>query len=141
MLTPRSALELNYSWAQNSDVFHAVAAGVPNGRVHARQQEISGAYVYSRTFKRYNPFVEGGIGAMIFTPLLDNGTNQLSVKSNTNPGALFGAGLAYEINPSIDIRAGYRGFLMKTPGFGVEAFNTTRYYVLMTPSIGVAYHF
>jgi outer membrane immunogenic protein len=141
MLTPRSALELNYSWAQNSDVFHAVAAGIPNGRVHARQQELSGAYIYSRTFKNYSPFVEAGPGAMIFTPILDNGTNQLSVKSNTIPGGVFGAGVAYEVSPSFDVRIEYRGFLGKTPGFGVEAFNTTRYYVLMTPSLGVAYHF
>jgi hypothetical protein len=66
MLTPRSALELNYSWAQNSLNYHAVSAGIPNGRVHARQQELSGAYVYSRTFKNYNPFLEAGVGAMLF---------------------------------------------------------------------------
>jgi outer membrane immunogenic protein len=141
MLTPRSALELNYSWAQNSLNYHAVSAGIPNGRVHARQQELSGAYVYSRTFKNYNPFLEAGVGAMLFTPILDNGTNELSVKSSTQVGGLFGGGLAYEINPSIDVRVEYRGFLMKAPDFGVSAFNSTRYYVLMTPSIGVAYHF
>jgi len=141
MLTPRSALELNYSFAQNSIKYNAPSANIAYGEVHTRQQEITGAYVYSRTYKNYNPFVEAGIGGMIFTPIRDNGTHELDTKQNTNVGALFGAGLAYEISPSFDIRAGYRGFLLKSPDFGVSAFKTNKYYVLMTPSIGIAYHF
>jgi opacity protein-like surface antigen len=141
MLTPRSALELNYNWAQNSLKYNDPSAGVYNGRVHARQQELSGAYVYSRTYKNYNPFVEAGVGAMIFTPILDNGTNEKDLKQSTSVGALFGAGVAYEVSPSFDVRLEYRGFLLKAPSFGFDPFSSSRYYVLMTPSLGVAYHF
>ena len=51
--------------------------------------------------------------------------------------------MAYELSPSFDVRLEYRGFLMKAPDFGYAngAFKTNRYYVLMTPSLGVAYHF
>lgn len=138
MLTPRSALELNYSWAQNTNTFNNSSY---RGWVHTRQQEISGAYVYSRTYGRYNPFAEGGIGGMIFTPIKDHGTSNLDAKQNTNVGALFGAGLAYEISPSFDVRAEYRGFVTKAPDFGVSAFKTNRYYVISIPAIGIAYHF
>lgn len=138
MLTPRSALELNYSWAQNTIRYNNISYG---GFVHTRQEEISGAYVYSRTYGRYNPFVEAGIGGMIFTPIKDNGTSDLSVVQNTNVGALFGGGLAYEISPSFDIRAGYRGFVLKAPDFGKPEWKTNRYFVTSTPSIGIAYHF
>jgi opacity protein-like surface antigen len=138
-VTPRSALELNYSFAQNSIKYNSIS--INSGEVHTRQQEITGAYVYSRSYKNYNPFVEGGVGGMIFTPIRDNGTHQLDTRQNTNIGALFGAGLAYEISPSFDIRMGYRGFLLKSPDFGNSAFKTNRYYVLMTPSLGIAYHF
>lgn len=140
MLTPRSALELNYSWAQNTIHYHAISSP---GFVHSRQEEISGAYVYSRTYGRYNPFVEAGIGGMIFTPIKDNGTSDLSVKQNTNVGALFGAGLAYEISPSFDIRVEYRGFALKAPDFGKPGgeWTTNRYFVTSTPAIGIAYHF
>ncbi|HLI77032.1 MAG TPA: outer membrane beta-barrel protein [Acidobacteriaceae bacterium] len=141
LLTPRSGLELNYGWAQNSLVYNAYSAGVPIGRVHTREQEISAAYVYSRNYKNFNPFVEGGVGGMIFTPILDNGTTRLDTRQNTRVGGLFGAGVAYEISPSFDIRAEYRGFVLKVPDFGVSAFTTNRYYVISTPSIGVAYHF
>ncbi len=141
LLTPRSGLELNYGWAQNSLVYSAFSAGIPTARIHARQQELSAAYVYSRNFKKYNPFVEAGIGGMIFTPILDNGTQVRDTRQTTSIGGLFGAGVAYEISPSFDIRAEYRGFVLKAPGFGVSAFNSNRYYVISTPSIGVAYHF
>ncbi|HEY4011072.1 MAG TPA: outer membrane beta-barrel protein [Acidobacteriaceae bacterium] len=138
MLTPRSALELNYSFAQNTIRYNNVSYG---GFVHSRQQEATGAYVYSRTYGRYNPFAEGGVGAMFFTPIKDNGTSNLDAKQNTNIGALFGAGLAYEISPSFDIRVQYRGFVLKAPDFGVPSFKTDRYYVISTPAIGIAYHF
>jgi opacity protein-like surface antigen len=140
MLTPRSALELNYSFAQNTIYYNNVSF---YGFVHSRQQEISGAYVYSRTYGRYNPFLEAGIGGMIFTPILDNGTSDKDVKQNTNIGGLFGGGLAYEISPSFDIRVQYRGFALKAPDFGNPngSFKTNRYYLISTPAIGIAYHF
>jgi opacity protein-like surface antigen len=138
-LTPRSQLELNYSFAQNSVKYSSIS--FPQGEVHARQQEITGAYIYTRSYHNYNPFLEAGVGGYIFTPILDNGTHQLDAKQNTNIGALFGGGVAYEISPSFDVRLGYRGFLLKAPDFGEAAFKTNKYYVLMTPSIGVAYHF
>ena len=141
MLTPRSSVELNYGFFQNSIKYNAIAE--PFTRINARGQEISAAYVYQRTYKRYNPFVEGGIGAELFTPILDNGTTQLSFKGSTQIGGLFGAGIAYELSPSFDIRAEYRGFMMKAPTFGDPGglTLTNRYYILETPSIGVAYHF
>jgi len=141
MVTPRSALELNYTFAQNSIKYDAYSAGCEFCRVNTREQELSAAYVYSRTYKNYNPFLEGGIGAVLFTPILDNGTKQFDTKQTTGIGALFGGGLAYEINPSFDIRVGYRGFLLKAPDFGNSQLKTNRYYVLMTPSLGIAYHF
>jgi opacity protein-like surface antigen len=141
MLTPRSAVELNYTFAQDSLKYNSNSC--LNCEVHTRQQEFSGAYVYSRTYKRYNPFAEGGVGVEFFTPILDYGTHEIPTKQNMEMGALFGGGLAYEINPSFDIRVAYRGFLMKTPDFGVPGgeLTTNRYYVLMTPSLGIAYHF
>ena len=139
MVTPRSALELNYGFAQNSIKY--TTSSIKNGEVHARQQEITGAYVYTLNFKRFNPFAEIGVGGMIFTPILDNGTHQLDARQNTNIGGLFGGGLAYELSPSFDIRAEYRGFLLKAPDFGKTEFKSNRYEVMSMPTIGIAYHF
>jgi opacity protein-like surface antigen len=139
LLTPRSGLEANYSFTQNTPKY--VIPGTSNNNVHLRQQEFSGAYVYTLTFKRYNPFAEAGVGAMFFSPIKDFQTNQLDVKRTTVLGGLFGAGVAYELSPSFDIRAEYRGFLGKTPNLGRDQFTTNRYRILSMPSIGIAYHF
>jgi opacity protein-like surface antigen len=139
LLTPRSGLEVNYSFTQNTPVY--TVPGTLVDQVHTRQQEFTGAYVYTLTFKRYNPFVEGGVGTMFFSPIHDSGTTTYDTKRSTALGGLFGGGVAYELSPSFDIRAEYRGFVGKTPTFGDTSFTTNRYRVLSMPSIGIAYHF
>jgi opacity protein-like surface antigen len=139
MLTPKSALEVNYSFAQDSQKY--ATSFEPYARIHARQQEITGAYVYSLNFKRFSPFAQVGVGTLIFTPVLDNGTNLLGTKSTKGIAGLFGGGVAYELSPSFDIRVEYRGFLTKAPNFGEANFSTNRYEIISAPAIGVAYHF
>ena len=141
MLTPRSALEANYTFSQNIMKYNTNFQ--PNIRIHTRTQELSLAYVYSLTYKNFIPFAEGGVGAMLFSPIRDFKTNEQSTKRSTNLGGLFGVGLAYELSPSFDVRAEYRGFVTKTPDFGLpgDIIKTNRYTVFMTPSVGVAYHF
>jgi outer membrane immunogenic protein len=140
LLTPRSGLELNYSWVQNTNYYTCCGTYVQNP-IHSRQQELSGAYVFGLSFKNYNPFVEAGVGGVVRTPI-QSGSYSLDAKQSTTVGALFGGGLAYEISPSFDIRAQYRALLMKTPGFVTTGiFNTNRYEVVSMPTIGVAYHF
>ncbi len=139
-VTPRSGLELNYGFLQSSTKFRSDAFQGPD-YVHDRQEEISAAYVYSRNFKNFNPFVEIGPGAMIFTEIRDYKTTVLDTKQNTEIGGLAGGGLAYEISPSFDIRAEYRGFLVKAPDYGNTEFKTNRYEWLSLPAFGLAYHF
>jgi opacity protein-like surface antigen len=139
MVTPRSALEANYSFAQDNQKYFV--SFEPNARIHSRQQEVTVAYVYSLNLKRFSPFAEVGAGTLIFTPVLDNGTNLLGTKSSKGVAGLFGGGLAYELSPSFDIRVEYRGFVTKTPSFGQPNFNANRYEVISMPTIGVAYHF
>jgi len=139
MVTPHSALELNYSFAQDQQRY--IANYLPNYRVHSREQEFTGAYVYGLTFKRYNPFAEIGIGTLFFTPVLDNGTTHLGTRSSKGIAGMFGGGLAYELSPSFDVRVEYRGLLTKMPSFGQPNLNTNRYEIISMPVLGVAYHF
>ncbi len=140
LLTPHSALEANYSWAQNTNYFQYGGQNTAIfNPVHTRQQELSGAFVYGRTYKNYNPFLEAGVGGVVFTPIQE-GSFTLDAKQNTNIGAVFGGGVAYELSPSFDIRVQYRGIFVKAPSF-VDRFRTNRYEVISMPSIGIAYHF
>ena len=77
----------------------------------------------------------------IFTPIHDYGTQALDTKSNKRLGGMFGGGLAYELSPSFDIRLEYRGFVVKSPDYGVADFKTNRYEVFSMPAVGMAYHF
>jgi opacity protein-like surface antigen len=106
-----------------------------------RTQEVSGAYVHTFNFKKFNPFVEGGGAGLIFLPILNSGTTTLDAHQQTQLSGLYGGGIAYEISPSFDIRAEYRGLVTKVPTFGNKAFETNRWYNIYEPTIGVAFHF
>jgi opacity protein-like surface antigen len=139
MLTPNSALEVNYGITYQNKINYYVN---PNHyQVNTRTQEISAAFVRSFTYKKFNPFVEAGPGAYIFLPIRNSGTTNIDVKQQTSIGGLYGGGIAYEISPSFDIRAEYRGFVTKVPTFGDSQFNTNRWYNIYNPVLGVAYHF
>jgi hypothetical protein len=139
MLTPSSALEANYGVTYQNSIGYYVN---PNHyKVLTRTEEISGAYVRSFVFKNFNPFVEAGPGGFIFLPIRNSGTTNLDVKQQTQIGFIYGAGFAYEVSPSFDIRTEYRGWVTKVPTFGDSQFTTNRWYNIFNPTIGVAYHF
>jgi len=141
MLTPTSAIEANYGITYQNSLGYFVNPNHYN--VLTRTQEISGAFVRSFVYKNFNPFVEGGPAGFIFLPIRNSGTTNLDVKQQTQVGAMFGAGIAYEVSPSFDIRAEYRGLVTKVPTFNDTQFTTNRWYRpwISSPVIGVAYHF
>ena len=141
MLTPSSALEANYGIDYQNRIRYILPQFPVGEKVLARTQDITFAYVRSFNYKKFNPFVEAGPGALIFLPIRNTGTTSLDVKQQTAIGALYGAGVAYEISPSFDIRAEYRGFVTKVPTFADTTFNTNKWFNVFNPAIGVAYHF
>jgi opacity protein-like surface antigen len=140
MLTPSSALEANYSSTYQNTI-HYIISNTNNYNITTRTQEISAAYVRSFTFRKFNPFVEAGPGAFIFLPIRNSSTTLIDAKQQTGIGGMYGAGFAYEISPSFDIRAEYRGFVTKVPTFGDTLLDTKRWYNIFYPAVGVAYHF
>ncbi|HEY1903174.1 MAG TPA: outer membrane beta-barrel protein [Terracidiphilus sp.] len=141
MLTPSSALEANYGITYQNTIKY-VLPQFPNGvKVSTRTQEGSAAYVRSFNYRKFNPFVEAGPAVFIFLPVRNTGTQSLDVKQSSEIGAIYGAGVAYEISPSFDIRAEYRGLVTKVPTFGDTTFATNKWYNIFNPTIGVAYHF
>ena len=140
MLTPSSAVEANYGVTYQNKINYLLG-NTNHYQVLTRTQEISAEYVRSFNFRKYNPFVEAGPGALILLPIRNSGTTSLDVKQQTEIGAFYGAGIAREISPSFDIRAEFRGIVTKVPTFGMTTFNTNKWYNIYSPTIGVAYHF
>ena len=139
MLTPSSAVEANYGITYQNKIHFYVNPN--NYQVLTRTQEISAAYVRSFTYKKFNPFVEAGPAALIFLPIVNSGTTSLDVKQQMGLGAVYGAGIAYELTPSFDIRTEFRGIVTKVPDFNWSQFNTNKWYNIYNPTLGVAYHF
>ncbi len=139
MITPTSALEANYGITYENTISYF--ANPNHYHILTRTQEMSGAYVRSFVYKNWNPFIEGGPAGLIFLPIRNTGTNTLDAKQQTSVGGIYGAGFAYEISPSFDIRAEYRGLVTKVPDFGDSQLSTKRWYNIFEPVIGVAYHF
>jgi outer membrane immunogenic protein len=139
MLTPTSALEANYGITYQNTLHYF--ANPNNNNVLVRTQEISGAFVRSFVLKNWNPFVEAGPAGIIFLPIRNSGTQVLDAKQQTEVGGLYGAGFAYEVSPSFDIRVEYRGIVTKVPTFGQTQWNTNKWWNMSNPAIGVAYHF
>jgi opacity protein-like surface antigen len=142
MLTPNSAIEANYGITyQNKLWFRDLPTWTHI--VPTRTQEASFAYVRSFTFRKFNPFVEAGAGGLIFLPIRNTGTTTLNAQQQMQAAGLFGVGIAYEISPSFDIRAEYRGLVTKVPTFKdtSDDLTTNKWYQIYNPVIGVAYHF
>ena len=140
MLTPSSAVEANYGITYQNKI-HYVISNTNNYVVLTRTQEISGAYVRTFNFHKFNPFIEAGAAGLIFLPIRNSGTTTLDAKQKTQIGGMYGGGISYEISPSFDIRAEFRGLITKVPTFGNTQFNTNKWYNIYDPTIGVAYHF
>jgi len=140
MLTPSSALEANYGMTYQYKM-HYLYSNTLNIPINNRTQEISFAYVRSFNYRKFNPFLEAGPAVLIFLPVRDQSTGSLDVKQQTGVGGLYGGGIAYEISPSFDIRAEFRGVVTKVPTFGVTQLDTKRWYNIYYPAVGVAYHF
>ena len=146
MLTPTSALEANYGITYQN-TFHYIVSSTNNYKIRTRTQEVSFAYVRSFVFKKFNPFVEAGPAALIFLPIRNSGTTLIDAKQQTEIAGLYGAGFAYEISPSFDIRAEYRGWITKVPTFGSGGgsgnanLTTNKWFNIYVPTVGVAYHF
>jgi opacity protein-like surface antigen len=148
MLTPSSAFEANYGMTYQNSIHYVIrnGSGSYNYLVSNRVQEISGAFVHTFHYRKYNPFIEGGPGVFLFRPVRNSGTTDDFVKPQKEIGALYGAGIAYEISPSFDIRVEMRGVVTKVPTFGQTGppnsdFATNKWYNIYNPVIGVAYHF
>lgn len=138
MLTPNGAIEANYEYSRWTEKFVTSAY---NARIHTSVQEASFAYVRSFVFKNFNPFIEGGGGILIFSPLGSIKTTTLDTEQKNSPFGMFGGGVAYELSPSWDLRVQYRGLVMKSQTFGLSVFDTGRYYIMSQPAVGFAYHF
>lgn len=122
--TPLFAVEGDYGLVRNTQLFNFANLGSGLG-VQTNVQELTGAFVLTPgSSHRFRPYLLAGGGALFFRPsnsavnsLFGLG-NDLGVSVNqTRPAFLYGGGMDIGLTRYMALRAEYRGFVFKAPGF------------------------
>jgi opacity protein-like surface antigen len=129
-----NGVEANYGYARNTQNF--LSASGPLG-VNSNSHEISGAYVFRISLRRFRPFVLAGAGALVFDPRDFHGAD-----SQTRAAFLYGGGADFNITHHVFMRAEYRGFVYNSPTYNLTSLDgTDRITHRAEPSIGFGYRF
>jgi len=132
--TKSNGVEINYGYSLNTQNY-GLASG-PLG-VKANQHEVTAAYVYRHSLKHFTPFVEAGVGGLVFDP-----TDASGASTKTRAAFVYGGGADFNITHHIFMRAEYRGLVYNSPTFDLApAAGTDRITHRAEPSVGFGYRF
>ena len=105
--------------------------------VKANQHEVTAAYVYRHSLKHFTPFVEAGVGGLVFDP-----TDASGASTQARAAFVYGGGADFNITHHIFMRAEYRGLVYNSPTFDLApAAGTDRITHRAEPSVGFGYRF
>ena len=127
-------VEVNYGYSLNTQTY-GFAAG-PLG-VKSNQHEVTAAYVYRHAVRHFTPFVEAGVGGLVFAP-----TEAPAASTQTRAAFLYGGGADFNITHRVFVRAEYRGLVYNSPTFDLTpVLGADRATHRAEPSIGFGYRF
>jgi opacity protein-like surface antigen len=127
-------IEVNYGYSLNTQTY-----GLESGPlgVKSDQHEATAAYVYRHKMKGFTPFVEAGVGGLVFDPRDTPGAS-----TQARAAFVYGAGADFDITKHLFVRAEYRGFVYSSPTFDLAAAQgTDRVTHRAEPSVGFGYRF
>jgi opacity protein-like surface antigen len=127
-------VEVNYGYSLNTQTY-GLADG-PLG-VKSNQHEFTAAYVYRHALKHFTPFVEAGVGALVFDP-----KDTPIATTQARAAFVYGGGADFNVTKRVFVRAEYRGLVYNSPTFDLApALGTDRVTHRAEPSIGFGYRF
>lgn len=132
--TRDNGVEVNYGYSLNTQTY-----GLPSGLfgVKAHQHEVTAAYVYRHPLRRLTPFVEAGVGSLVFDP-----SDAPAASSQAKAAFVYGGGADFNLTKRVFLRAEYRGLVYESPTFGLsETSGTDRVTHRAEPSVGFGYRF
>lgn len=132
--TNSHGVEVNYGYSLNTQTY-----GLPAGPlgVKSNQHEVTAAYVYRHAMHRFTPFVEAGVGGLVFDP-----TGTPGASTQARAAFVYGGGADFNITKRVFVRAEYRGLVYNSPTFDLtSAVGTDRVTHRAEPSIGFGYRF
>jgi opacity protein-like surface antigen len=127
-------VEVNYGHSLNTQSY-GLATG-PLG-VNTHSNEVTAAYVFRYPLKKVTPFVEAGVGGLVFNPKDAPGAS-----TQARAAFVYGGGADLKLTQRIFLRAEYRGLVYSSPTFDLTAFSgLDRVTHRAEPSIGFGYRF
>jgi opacity protein-like surface antigen len=127
-------VEVNYGYSLNTQTY-GLAAG-PLG-VKSNQHEVTAAYVYRHALRHFTPFVEAGVGGLVFAP-----TDARGASTQARAAFVYGGGADFKVTKRVFVRAEYRGLVYNSPTFDLTpALGADRVTHRAEPSIGFGYRF
>jgi outer membrane immunogenic protein len=127
-------VEVNYGYSLNTQTYGLLSG--PLG-VKANQHEVTAAYVYRRPLRRFTPFVEAGVGGLVFAP-----KDAPAISTQARAAFVYGGGADFNLTHRIFLRAEYRGLVYNSPTFDlVSTVGTDRVTHRAEPSVGFGYRF
>ena len=132
--TNNHGVEVNYGYSLNTQNY-ALAAG-PLG-VKANQHEATAAFVYRHPLRHFTPFVEAGVGALVFNP-----SDKAEASTQARAAFVYGGGADFSLTRRVFVRAEYRGLVYNSPTFDLApALGADRVTHRAEPSLGFGYRF
>jgi opacity protein-like surface antigen len=132
--TDRQGVEVNYGYSRNTQSY-ALSGGTQG--INANQHEVTAAYVFRFPLRHFTPFVETGVGGVVFDP-----RDYVGASTQARAAFVYGGGVDLNFTKRIFMRAQYRGLVYNSPTFETVA---TSGYDRVThraePSIGFGYRF
>ena len=126
--------EVNYGYSLNTQTY-GLEAG-PLG-VKSNQHEVTAAYVYRHVLRQFTPFVEAGVGGLVFDP-----TEAPGASTQSRAAFVYGGGVDCNVTHHVFVRAEYRGLVCNSPTFELAATaGTDRVTHRAEPPIGFGYRF
>ena len=134
----RFSAEMDYGWSRNTQTF----TGTTAGRVRSDIHQVTGAAVVALPrLSKFQPYVLGGGGALVFDPTGKVSGSFTSADRQTRGAFLYGAGADYAVTSRLFIRAEYRGLAYKNPDYGVNSLYTDKWTHTAQPSAGFVIRF
>ncbi|HEX5424196.1 MAG TPA: outer membrane beta-barrel protein [Candidatus Acidoferrales bacterium] len=136
-----AAVEVNYAHTRYTQ-FYSGGTGIINSWTQANAKEASMAFVFqfwSRFNGRLQPFVEGGIGGLSWSPVSDGSVG--GPFSQNRPALLYGGGFDWKAFGHFGLRLGYRGLFFTAPDFNVNGQFTNARTQMKEPYAGITYRF
>jgi outer membrane immunogenic protein len=91
--------------------------------------------------KRVSPYVLAGGGGLVFDPTGNPGGSVAGAGTQGRGAFLYGGGADYALTRHFSLRAEYRGFVYKSPDFGLAALHTDSWVHTAQPSAGIVFRF